>query len=184
MAEHFDVIVVGAGASGGVLAARLSEDPAVRVLLLDAGPDFPSEADLWPQFVVSGEHSWRVSGIPEMDWGFYDRDRAGRRGGRPVRLPRGKLVGGSSMVNATIAVRPAPFDLDRWAALGCPGWDWRDAPPLFHPHRERSRFRRERDPRRGWADRSSSATRNPPGRRSTGSSSRRATCSACRPRRT
>lgn len=131
MSEHFDVVVVGAGASGGVLAARLSEDPARRVLLLDAGPDFPREAEVWPQLVVSGEHSWRVSGTPEYDWDFYDRDRAGRRGGRPVRLPRGRLVGGSSMVNATIAVRPAPFDLDRWASLGCPGWDWWSLLPYF-----------------------------------------------------
>jgi choline dehydrogenase-like flavoprotein len=131
MNEHFDVVIVGAGSAGGVLAARLSENPDRRVLLLDAGPDFPSEAEIWPQFVVSGEHSWRVSGIPELDWNFYDRDRAGRRGGRPIRLPRGRLVGGSSMVNATIAARPAPFDLDRWAALGCTGWDWERLLPIF-----------------------------------------------------
>ena len=131
MSEHFDVVVVGAGASGGVIAARLSEDRDCRVLLIEAGPDFPSEAEVWPQLVVSGEHSWRVSGIPELDWNFYDRDRAGRRGGRPIRLPRGRLVGGSSMVNATIAVRPARFDLDRWADLGCPGWDWASLLPIY-----------------------------------------------------
>ncbi|MBA3519562.1 MAG: GMC family oxidoreductase, partial [Rhizobiales bacterium] len=76
-------------------------------------------------------HSWRVSGLPEFDWGIIDRDRAGRRGGRPIRLPRGRLVGGSSMVNSTIAVRPASFDMDRWAGLGCPGWDWQSLLPLF-----------------------------------------------------
>ena len=107
-----------------MLAARLSEDPACRVLLLEAGPDFPDEAERLPLFAVSGEHSWLVAGLPEFDWDLADRDRAGRRGGRPIRLLRGRLVGGSSMVNSTIAARPAPFDLDRWAGLGCPGWDW------------------------------------------------------------
>ncbi len=129
--EHCDVLVVGAGASGGVVAARLSEDANRRVMLIDAGPDFADEADVPPLFTISGEHSWRVSGLPEFDWNFYDRDKAGRRGGRPIRLPRGRLVGGSSMVNSTIAVRPAPFDFDRWAALGCTGWDWQSVLPYF-----------------------------------------------------
>jgi choline dehydrogenase len=131
MDEHYDVVIVGAGSTGGVLASRLTENADRRVLLLDAGPDFPWEAEVWPQFVVSGEHSWRIGGTPEFDWHFQDLDRAGRRGGRPIRLPRGRLVGGSSMVNSTIAARPAPFDLDRWAALGCPGWDWASTLPYF-----------------------------------------------------
>ena len=129
--EHFDVVVVGAGSGGGVAAARLSEDPHRRVLLLEAGPDFPDEESVPPLFTVSGEHSWRVAGIPEFDWSFTNTDSAGTLGGRTVRLPRGRLVGGTSMVNATIAARGAPFDFDRWAAMGCEGWAWADVADIF-----------------------------------------------------
>ena len=129
--EHFDVIVVGAGSSGGVIAARLTEDENCRVLLLEAGPDFPNEEAVPPLFTLSGEHSWKTAGVPEFDWDFVNTDRSGTLGGRSVRLPRGRLMGGTSMVNATIAARGAPFDFDRWAAMGNAGWSWDDLLPLF-----------------------------------------------------
>lgn len=129
--EHFDVVVVGAGSGGGVAAARLSEDTDRRVLLLDAGPDFPDEEELPPLFAVSGEHSWLVAGAPELDWRFWNTDGAKATSGQRIRLARGKLVGGTSMVNATIAARGAPYDYDRWASFGNSGWSWKDMLPYF-----------------------------------------------------
>ncbi len=126
--EQFDLVVVGAGSGGGVAAARLAEDDGRRVLLLEAGPDFPEEPPLQPSFTVSGERSWFPSGLPEFDWGLWNDPQPNRH---RVRLPRGRLVGGSSMVNATIAVRPAPSDLDGWAAKGADGWDSASLLPAF-----------------------------------------------------
>lgn len=129
--EHFDVIVIGGGSSGGVIAARLTENPDCRVLLLEAGPDFPDEETVPPLFTVSGEHSWKTAGLPEFDWDLLNTDRSGTLNGRSLRLPRGRLMGGTSMVNATIAARGAPFDFDRWAAMGNDGWAWDDLLPYF-----------------------------------------------------
>ena len=86
MNAHFDAIVIGAGSGGGVAASRLSEDPGRSILLLEAGVDFPHEADMPPLVAVSSEHTWRVSGAPEFDWGFFwistrRGDAAGARSG-------------------------------------------------------------------------------------------------------
>ena len=123
MSKAFDFIIVGAGSAGCVLAGRLSEDPNVRVLLLEAGNAREPLASRVPAAfskLFKTRHDWAFVSEPEP-----------ALGGRRLYIPRGKLLGGSSAMNAMIYMRGNPLDYDRWASLGGDGWSYADVLPFF-----------------------------------------------------
>jgi choline dehydrogenase len=120
----YDYIVVGAGTAGCTVANQLSEDPSCRVLLLEAGG-----LDNWIWFHIPVGYLFAI-GNPRSDWMFRTVAEPGLNG-RSLAYPRGKVIGGSSAINAMIAMRGQAADYDAWAAMGLAGWGWRDVLPDF-----------------------------------------------------
>jgi choline dehydrogenase-like flavoprotein len=120
----FDYIVVGAGSAGCVLANRLSADPGSRVLVLEAGG-----RDNWIWFHIPVGYLFAI-GNPRSDWMFQTEKEPGLNG-RSLNYPRGKVIGGSSAINAMISMRGQAQDYDHWRQLGLSGWGWDDVQPVF-----------------------------------------------------
>ncbi|VAW18528.1 Oxidoreductase, GMC family [hydrothermal vent metagenome] len=125
----FDTCIIGAGSAGSVLANRLSTDPAKRVLVLEAGGN-----DNWIWFHIPVGYLFAI-GNPRADWMFKTVHEPGL-GGRSLPYPRGKVIGGSSTINAMIYMRGQAADYDGWRQLGLTGWGWDDVLPYFLAHED------------------------------------------------
>ncbi|UXX84323.1 GMC family oxidoreductase [Roseovarius pelagicus] len=122
--DRYDFVIVGAGSAGCVLANRLSADGKYRVLLLEAGG---SDASLWIWMPIGyGKTFYRKS----VNWMYQSQPDAGLNG-RVSYWPRGKVMGGSSSINAMVYVRGQAEDFEDWRAMGNPGWGWDDVLPYF-----------------------------------------------------
>ena len=126
---EYDYIIVGAGSAGCILANRLSADPGKRVLILEAGG-----RDNWIWFHIPVGYLFAI-GNPRSDWCFKTEPEEDLNG-RSLNYPRGKVIGGSSSINAMIYMRGQAADYDHWRQLGLSGWGWDDVLPYFKRHED------------------------------------------------
>jgi choline dehydrogenase-like flavoprotein len=132
-AKSYTYVIVGAGPAGCVLAARLSEDPGVRVLLLEAGPEDKDPYIHWPVGF------YKLTGSTKNAWG-YETAPLAHLDGRRMWFPQGRVLGGGGSINAQVFTRGHPKDYDEWAEEGCAGWSFADVLPYFRRFEDNERF--------------------------------------------
>ncbi len=134
-----DIAIVGGGTAGCLLANRLSADPRRRVALLEAGG-----TDRHPWIRIPVGYLYCI-GNPRTDWCFATAPEAGL-GGRAIRYPRGRVIGGSSAINGMIYMRGQAADYDGWRQIGLAGWGWEDVLPVFRAHEDYAEAEGRDDP--------------------------------------
>lgn len=135
--ERYDYIVVGSGSAGAIVAARLTEDPSVRVLLLEAGPE---DRSYWSRIPLG---FGKIIFDKRYMWWNHMTDPEPHLNGKQYPLPHGKVVGGSSSINGLVHVRGARLDYDTWRDRGADGWGYEDVLPYFKKYEWDSRGENE-----------------------------------------
>jgi choline dehydrogenase len=138
MTALFDYIIVGAGSAGSIVASRLTENAATKVLLLEAGPP---DRNLSITVPLGYARNFRN---PKLNW-MYESEPVAGFGGRRTYYPRGKVIGGSGSINGMIYFRGAPDDFEDWKAAGCANWGWDDVRQDFEAIESRLRIGSTRD---------------------------------------
>lgn len=145
LAEDYDYLIVGGGTAGLCVAARLTENPDVKVGVLEAGADRMDDKQimtpsLYPTLIGREKYDWCMTSVPQVSYAQCSRTQLlttrlqPTAGNKSYAMPRGKVLGGSSAINYLMYVRGSRGDYDGWESLGNKGWGWEGVAPYFKKH--------------------------------------------------